>query len=194
MIINKPPQRPKGGDRYNITRMLPRHFKILELALAGHAAKAIAESVGMERNSVSMVLRSPLFQAELTKRRRETVAENAEVARNDRDGILGRARITLENAVERAASRQVELLEADNEAVALKASTLILDRAIGKAEEQTAPKVQITIEQANLLCQAEKESNNGRRQESTAHSEAANPPEDQQGDVRPEPAARRQED
>jgi hypothetical protein len=47
-----------------IQRLLPRHNKIMDLYLAGHDTKVIAEAVGSTTASVSLCIKSPLFQHE----------------------------------------------------------------------------------------------------------------------------------
>jgi hypothetical protein len=88
---------------HQIQRLLPTHFMILDLVLAGHTRTAIAELVGRTPESVGMVIGSPIFQNELTRRRRETQREGTDTLSRDRDRILGKARSILDQAAADAA-------------------------------------------------------------------------------------------
>lgn len=143
----------------SLQRLLPRHYKIVELALAGYNAKHIAQVLNMNPRSVSMVLQSPLVQHELSKRRE--AKNESQVLGLDRDATIGRARMVLERAVESAAKTQVKLLECEDPSIQLKAADRILDRVFGKADTQRQAVVNITAEQVNLLVAAMKESQDG---------------------------------
>jgi hypothetical protein len=175
------------ADAPLIQRLLPRHFKILELTLAGHDRKAIAQALEMSEPTITNVQRSPLFQAELVRRRRE--GEGATVATLDREAALGRARSLLEEASVGAAEKMVELMEAEDTSLQHRAAADILDRALGKSgQKESVPVVNITAEQVQLLNIALKESQNGQPQAPAAHSPPANPNADGQVDVHPAPA------
>lgn len=163
-----------------VGRLLPRHFKIIELILAGHDDGTIAQMLDMARYSISQIRRSPLVQAELTRRRRES--DEPVIAALDRNAILGKAKVVLEDAAEKAAQTQVHLLEAEDESIKLRASNSILDRVFGKAEE-SRPVIHISAEQVQLLNIALQESTNGHYEEPAANRPSADAPEDQRGDV-----------
>ncbi len=80
-----------------VRRMLPRHFKILDMVLAGHKSSAIAETLEMNKDTISALTRSPIFQAELTRRRREEPL--SDILRMDREAVIGKARSILEQAI-----------------------------------------------------------------------------------------------
>lgn len=170
-------------------RLLPRHFRILELDYAGHSAEAIAKTLGIHKDTVYYVRRSPLYQAEMARRRREDRTD--EILAFDRNAVVGKARSILEQASEAAAQKHVELLEAENEGIQLKAAGEILDRVFGKTgEKNSTPVVHLSAEHIEHLTLALKESNhaNGQSQrDSSADGQATQTPSNrEQGDVREE--------
>jgi len=54
---------------YQIEKLNPRHYKILEYCLRGWTNKQIADHLGMTQQAVSIVVNSPSFQHELATRR-----------------------------------------------------------------------------------------------------------------------------
>jgi len=140
-----------------IRRLLPRHFDILELVLAGHDNLTISKSMGVSKDMLNMLQRSPLFQAELSKRRRESGIDT--LNHLDRSAASAKAQSILDQASERAAATLDGLLEADDDSVRLRAASSILDRVFGKSSEQGAKiVVNVTAEHIQLLHQALQES------------------------------------
>lgn len=176
------------SERARIQRMLPRHFKIMELALAGHTGKDIAEMVGLTSNAVSMIMRSPIFQAELAYRRKET--NEGEVLKMDAESIKGKARSILEQASIKAANKVKELIDHDDAAIALRASENLLDRVFGKGEKNShSTIINISADNVNLLNQALAESRVLKEPQdvqsfiSSAHSPSADSSQDGQSNV-----------
>ena len=60
----------KGQDR-TIKRLAPRHHRILDMHLDGMKATEIARALGMSSGAVNLVIRSPVYQSELSRRREE---------------------------------------------------------------------------------------------------------------------------
>lgn len=144
-----------------IQTLLPRHFKIIDLASAGHDSRTIAQTLGMQPATISMILKSPLVQAEIARIRADN--REASVLGMDRDAVLGKARSILEQACEKAAKKHEELLESPDASIQLRAASSILDRVYGKTGEQRSSLVvNITGEQIQLLSLALKESDNAR--------------------------------
>lgn len=197
-LINpeKPPKAPKpqkleggdGGGNYHVQRMLPRHFRMLDLKVAGLTNRAIAEMLGCTEQSVGIVSRSPLFKAELNRRLKER-NEDAVVA--EAESFASKARITLEENAGLAATTQVELLDSEDDSVRLRSAGSILDRVLGKPEGGDASggaqvNIQINAPDAQLLITAlneSKEIQHGRRQEPAADSSATDTSENGQRDV-----------
>lgn len=142
---------PKAwAERARITRMLPRHFKIMELALAGMNGPDIAKTLGMTSYSINMIMRSPIFQSELAYRRQER--EKDDTLALDVQGIRGKAMSILEQASTKASDKLVSLLASQDDSVALRAGNSILDRVFGKGDKQTnSTIINITAENVQLL-------------------------------------------
>lgn len=177
-----------GGSGYEIKRMLPRHFKMLELRLAGLSNRAIAEMLGCSAQSVGIVVRSPLFQAEYNRRLDQ---QNTSAAIEERDAFASKTRSILEQNAEKAANTQVDLMDSEDDSVRLRASGSILDRVLGKdGPTASGPqlKIEINAQDAKLLVTALNESkelqHGGYSQENAAADcSAAGPSEDGQRDV-----------
>ncbi len=171
--------------RHEIQRMLPRHHKIAELALAGHNSATIAETLSMKPRSVSIIMASPLFQSEIS-RRRET-SESGEIARLDRDAAVGKARSILEEESVTAAQTVVGLMAQEDPNIQLRAAVNILDRVFPKetAKTNSGPVVNVELngEQAQLLVLAMKESDNGQDHQLVANCTPTHPTEGEQGAV-----------
>ena len=134
-----PAERPPDDRSSVVRRLLPRHFRILEMVMAGHKNKVIAETLDMHQDTVTAVARSPLFQAELVRMRKEDpIVDMLEL---DRNAVIGKARSILEQAAEPAANKMVELLETEDPALQFRASGSILDRVFGNADERQNPPV-----------------------------------------------------
>ena len=177
---------------YEIQRMLPRHFKILQLRLAGLTNKAIAEMVDCSPEMVGIVIRSPLFQAEY---QRQLKNQNNNEIEEEVQSFAGKTRSILEQASEKAANTQIDCLDSEDDSVRLRASGSILDRVLGKAEGSEAsggPQVNIEIQSADakLLIVAlheSKELRNGEDAKSAADAPDAHTPENGQGAVHQAP-------
>lgn len=152
------------AEPYEIERLLPRHYKILELALAGNGPKEIAQAVEMNPVAVGLIMRAPIFQEALAKSRSK--AENAQVEEQAVDSQ--RARTVLENGSVRAAQVQVDLLESSKETVRLQAADSVLDRVLGKSAPQVQGSVVINAETVQLLQLAISESFGGNKPEAAS--------------------------
>ena len=150
---------PNYQPAHGIRRLLPRHFRILEMVLAGHDNTTIAETLGISTRSITMIKQSPLFQSELVRRREDKT--DTTMLSLDREAVMGKARSILEDASELAAETLEELLDADDNSVRLRAADSILDRVFGKKGEAKAAGVVVNIsaEHVQLLNLALKESN-----------------------------------
>ena len=164
------------AERHKVQRLLPRHFKILDMILAGHTNEVVATTLDLNKDTIRYLIRSPLFQAELSRRRKEDSTE--EILGMDRDAIIGKARSILEQSVEAAAEKHVELLGTEDPALQMRAASQILDRVFGKAEEKSVrPVVSLTAENVQLLVLAMKESPNAQANELPTNGQTAQDPE-----------------
>ena len=57
--------------QHQLQRLLPKHYKILDLVLAGWKQRRIADELGLSYVGVSNIVTSVVFQAELARRREE---------------------------------------------------------------------------------------------------------------------------
>lgn len=148
---------PVEGQR-NVQRLLQRHYKIIDLAAAGHDVKTIAETLGMKPHSVGLILKSPLVQHELAKVRQRS--KESEILGMDREALRGKTLSILEQASVKAAEVVQELLDDVNPTVRLRASDSILDRIFGNQKDGhgASTVINITAENIQLLHQALKES------------------------------------
>lgn len=140
----------------HVRRLLPRHFKVLELTLAGHDVKTIAQATEMSTSSVSLLQRSPLFQLELTKARRESSV--TDIATLDRQAHVAKAQSILADASDRAASTLVDLLDNPDPSIQLRGAEKILDRVFSHSNGGAGVVINISTEQVQLLQLALKES------------------------------------
>ncbi len=153
----------------SIERLLPRHFKILAMSLAGHKDSAIAAALGMGQPAISLIRNSSIFQAELSRRRKEIDESYLE---EDRNAFLGKTRSMMEQAQKilednspKAANTIVDLLDAKSDGMKQQSAKTILDRVFSSADKKTESKVSINIstESAQLIQIAIKESDQARK-------------------------------
>jgi len=170
---------------YEIQRLLPRHFRMLDLKVAGYNNTQIAKLLDVSVVGVTTVCRSPLFTAELNRRMKD---RNENAPAEERDAFLGKARSILSENAPKAATVAVDLMDSDDDSVRLRASGSILDRVLGKPDTKTdvqssAPTVVINSEVANLLVLALKEVNPNASEKPVPNGETTDRSENQQGDV-----------
>ena len=135
-----------GMAENELQRLLPRHFRMLDLCLQGLSRNDIALVCGVTPESVGLVINSPLFQDELARRRQGQYIEN----KDKRTLNEGEALDILQKASAKAANRHVELLDSDNERTVQASANAILDRVLAvKGSEVGAVKIDQTI--INLL-------------------------------------------
>jgi len=130
-------------------RLLPRHHRILDLCIQGLNSGSIAEILGMHKDSISLITRSPLFQDALARRR----DKHTETVDQKDAETLTRSRALLEEASEQAAQTQIDLLDEDkNDSIRLRASQHILDRVFGDVDlSKGQGKVEINAKQVQVL-------------------------------------------
>lgn len=133
-------------------RLMPRHFRIRDLALQGLSRIQIAQTVGMTPEAVGLIMAQPIFQDELARAREpQDRAKRDENVRADR-----RAQEILLQASKRAAEVHEELLEDDDSAVRQRSAEAILNRALGRGsigggEGGGVSGIQISTDSINLI-------------------------------------------
>ena len=141
-------QKRPDRERPEIQRLLPRHYRILDLVLSGqYTVKAIAQQMDMSPQAVSLIINSPVFQHQLARRRREI-----EKQRDESLSIaLAEAQEELKRAAPQAARVHAELLEDEDPRVRQSSANAILDRVgLGKQQIQQG-QVSITVLDENAL-------------------------------------------
>ena len=114
-----------------IQLMTPRHFKILDYVLEGLTTSTIAKNLNMSYSQVQIVIRSQLFQHQLSIRRHQYEEKQAENAANAIDDV----KEALQQSALSAANKLILGIDSINENIALKSATEILDRT-GYPKEQ----------------------------------------------------------
>lgn len=143
---------------HQIERLLPRHFRIIELALTGMNQADIAAELKMTPVAITYILSSPIVQNEIARRRR-ALEKKADEAHSL--GIT-RAKSILEENAHKAAQLHVDVLENEAEETRTRqlSANAILDRVYGArgGTDQQSVTV-INAEQVQLLQVALSESN-----------------------------------
>ena len=117
----------KSNGYKQTKKLLPRHHLIIDHVLEGWSAREIADKYDMERGSVSMLSRTPLFQEELARRRKQRESALDLAAHSERSAALEH----LEKSALNAAQTQTNLLDDDDPRVRQKAASEILKRVYG---------------------------------------------------------------
>lgn len=123
----KPSAHVNKHETYELKRILPRHQEILRLCLLGVDQTDIATQLDMSNRTISLIVNSPLFQSELSRRRKNIEAREDDVLVRG----IERAREILDDASATAAQEQVDLLGEDDPRIRHSAAKDILDRTIG---------------------------------------------------------------
>jgi hypothetical protein len=142
---------------HEIERLLPRHYKIIELASEGHSRKDIAQVLQMTPEAIGQILNSPLVQnqlAEIRAKREKIRDEN--LARG-----VHKAQQILEDASAQAAQTHVELLGHEDARIRQVSANAILDRVLENKSNQNTVVV-IEAEKLQVLQIALQESDSFR--------------------------------
>lgn len=123
---------------HEITKLNARHQHILKLVLLGnYTQRQVASLCGFTPESIGYIINSPVFQAELARRRTTlTEQENAEITSN-----ISLAAEQLKNATLGAVKKLDQLAhESSDENIQLRAAETILKQAFGR-ETPTGPQI-----------------------------------------------------
>jgi hypothetical protein len=137
----------------DLQRLTDVHKRMVELRLDGLRATEIATTLGIRRETVGRVLKSPLFQDTLARRRaeRESAVDTSHAV-----GVAN-ARDALNGAAKRAVDKLVGLLDSESEHTALAAAKIVLDKTLSDSKDDT-PIVAFTQVNVNMLVDALRES------------------------------------
>jgi predicted transcriptional regulator len=132
----------------DLQRLLPRHFKVLELAMMGLNTKSIADELGMTPQGVSNITNSPKFQNELALRRDE---QNHEIDKT-KVTALSKVKTIFESSAEDAANVHVNALTDEDVRVRQTSATAILNRIYGEDKGNSGTGGQVlSAETINVL-------------------------------------------
>ena len=117
---------------HEIQRLQARHYKMMDLHLAGMDTKAIAEVMGKSAVGVGQVINSPIFQAEVSRRRASGERAHDEGLAH----VAVRAKQVIEDNAENAAQKVVDLMDDEDSSIQFKSATHILDRVFGRGDKE----------------------------------------------------------
>jgi hypothetical protein len=126
-----------------IQRLLPRHYGLLRLCLAGtYSNSQMASMLGYTPEGLRNVTDSPLFQDELARRRKDLERTEAVAVR---DGLT-HARDLLNQTSVAAVEKMEEIMAtAGDQKIQLDAADKILKYAIGKGDQKQEVQRQIVV-------------------------------------------------
>lgn len=135
--------------QHELQKLMPRHFKILEMFLNGQTRKTVAQAVGMTPEAIGQIYYAPLFQNELARRR--ALREN-ESDKEERE-YVDKAKKKLREHAEGAVGVHVELMgdEAADPRVRQISADAILDRVFEKGGQTQAPAIVLSAEKVEIL-------------------------------------------
>ena len=115
----------------SVIQLTPRHYKILDFAIAGLNASSIAERLSMSRGQVSLILASPSFQHQFAIRRQAEEDSQA----NSNASHIDEVKEELQSSALAAAKKLISGLDSVDEKISMKSATELLDRT-GYPKEQ----------------------------------------------------------
>jgi hypothetical protein len=136
---------------HELQRLQAKHLLTIDLALAGLGTKEIAEhpQVQMTPQAVSMIMNSPCWQEEFTRRRQR---QNAVVEKISAGGVLHAQQMLQEHSTMAAASLTQLATGAESESVRRQAARDVLDLAfVGKNKDGPQVAVMISAERLQIL-------------------------------------------
>lgn len=143
---------------HELQRLQAVHRRIVEMQLAGMRVTDIAQELGLSVVGVGRIVKSPLFQDELARRRQTQTGIVDEVLAC----TTARARESLDAAAASAVDTMVGLLGSESENVRLRSAAEILDRTVGQKDLGGGPKIIINALNLQALQIALQETRGGR--------------------------------
>ena len=144
---------------YEAKRLLPRHFKIVDLYLAGLNIKQISQELGMSSAGVSNIVNSPKVQDEVARRRE---GQNKDLSQMNVSTIENAKHLLNEKAIQ-AAQVHVDILEDETASHSQKQSSAnaILDRCFNDGKDNNQVATVLTADTINVLNVSIKEAFDG---------------------------------
>jgi len=118
----------------SIEKLTPRHYRILDFAVAGLTSGEIAKNLSMTKAMVSIVMQSPSFQHQFALRRSKLEDKQDEHNANSVDEVK---KVLQDSAID-AAKKMIDHVNSPNENISLKSASEILDRAGYPKESKVA--------------------------------------------------------
>jgi hypothetical protein len=133
---------------YEIERMLPRHYAIMEASLNGLPNVKIAEHFDMSPTAIGQILLSPIVQSEMAKRRSQRVGQLDKAALD----YVSQAKDEVEKCSLQAAKTIKALMDSSDENIRLKSASKILDQVFQtKDNKSSSGNLILNVQQLNLL-------------------------------------------
>ncbi len=131
---------------HKVQRLLPRHHKIMDLALEGLSKKAIADEIGMSAVAVGYITSSQLFQDALARRR-----EKHEKTHDEASSIkVIQAKDKLNEASVSAADTLIGQLNHEDGRIAQGSAKEILSHVFPRAGDRGSDGPTIVIDKASI--------------------------------------------
>lgn len=143
-----------SSRKNDLRRLLPRHYKIMELRNQGYTVKDIAQALCLSQGGVSNIINSPLFKDE-SARRNQIQDKQLSEARNEQE-ISSRDYLRKHELA--AAKKLTSLMNSQNEKIAQSSAIEILNRVDGSAQEDGA-KIYVEADALKTLLTALNETN-----------------------------------
>jgi thioester reductase-like protein len=133
---------------YEIERMLPRHYAIMEASLNGLSNVTIASHFDMSPTAIGQILLSPIVQSEMAKRRGQRVAQLDKAALD----YVAQAKEEIEKSSLAAAKTLKVLMDSSDENIRLKSASKILDQVFAtKDNKSSSGNLILNVDQLQLL-------------------------------------------
>lgn len=122
---------------------------MVDLHIAGLKNTQIAEEMDCTEQSVGMILRSPIVQEEIARRRGMVDRKVDEATAN----VVARAKQLLEQNTERAASELCKQIGSEDKRLSQNACLEVLEMAFGQKSNTQGPTVVVNADQVLILQQ-----------------------------------------
>ncbi len=146
-----------------LQRLQAHHHKIIDLFISGMTIGEVAETIGMSTRNIALIQRSPLFQSEYSRRRREFEKQN-----DDREvSKIDEAKKRLREAAVEAAEVHIGIVKDEEQDPRIRqlSANEILNRSMGDGKgDGGGQSVVLSADKIQLLAvamQEAKEENDG---------------------------------
>lgn len=134
---------------WEVSSMKAKYKLMVDLHIAGLKNIQIAEEMDCTPESVGMILRSPIVQEEIARRRNMVDRKVDEATAN----VVARAKQILEQNTERAATVLCEQIGSEDKRLSQNACLEVLEMAFGQKSNTQGPTVVVNADQVLILQQ-----------------------------------------